>query len=210
MKCKEIIVRLSSTIGRIIYPFYIVKHKLDLFKKLLYGQLVKYSSVRPPKVMYAVKPITLIGAKYIVFGEKVQVGQYSTISAWSSNGNTSEPKIFFHDNVTVGAFAHITAVNKIVIEEGALLGKYVTITDNSHGMVSESEINQSPIKRDLFSKGMVKISKNVWVGDKVTILPNVSVGEGAIIGSNSVVTKDIPPFSVACGIPAQIIKKIKN
>ena len=60
------------------------------------------------------------------------------------------------------------------------------------------------------SKGDVIIGKNVWIGDKVTILPNVKIGDGVVIGANSVVTKDIPPCSVVAGNPAKIIKHQKT
>lgn len=61
----------------------------------------------------------------------------------------------------------------------------------------------------MYSKGDVSIGKNVWIGEKATILPGVTIGEGSIIGANSVVTKNIPPYSIACGIPAKVIKKLK-
>jgi acetyltransferase-like isoleucine patch superfamily enzyme len=67
-----------------------------------------------------------------------------------------------------------------------------------------------PSERDLYSKGSVTIEDNVWIGDKVTILPNVRIGEGSVIGANSVVTKDIPPFCVAAGNPAKIIRKLNE
>lgn len=59
----------------------------------------------------------------------------------------------------------------------------------------------------MVSKGPVIIGKNVWIGDKATILPGVTIGEGAVIAANSVVSKNVPPFSVVGGIPARIIKQ---
>jgi len=56
-------------------------------------------------------------------------------------------------------------------------------------------------------KGPLTIGNNVWIGDNVIILSGVSVGNGAVIGAGSVVTKNIPPFAVAVGNPAKIIKK---
>jgi len=48
----------------------------------------------------------------------------------------------------------------------------------------------------------------VWIGEKATILSNVRIGRSAIVGANSVVTKDVPPYSVVCGNPAKIIKRL--
>lgn len=104
---------------------------------------------------------------------------------------------------------HITCANKIIIGDCTLLGKYVTITDNSHGDSVKGQLDIAPIRRPLYSKGPVIIGERVWIGDKVTILPNVQIGNGTIIGSNSVVTKDIPDNCITVGSPAKIVKFIK-
>lgn len=54
--------------------------------------------------------------------------------------------------------------------------------------------------------GKIKIDDDVWIGANVTILPNVTIGKSTIIGAGSVVTKDIPDFSIAVGVPAKVIK----
>ncbi len=54
----------------------------------------------------------------------------------------------------------------------------------------------------------ITIQDNVWIGGKVCILPGVTIGEGAVIGAGSVVTKDIPPYSLAVGNPSKVIRKI--
>lgn len=90
-----------------------------------------------------------------------------------------------------------------------MTGRFVLITDNGHGRSIAEESNIPPLKRKTFSKGPVIIGKNVWIGDKATVLPGVTIGDGAIIGANSVVTKDIPANSIAVGIPAKVVKKIK-
>lgn len=60
------------------------------------------------------------------------------------------------------------------------------------------------------SKGPVIIGQNVWVGDKATILPGVTIGDGAVIGANSVVTKDVPPYSIVGGNPAKVLKQLNR
>lgn len=66
-----------------------------------------------------------------------------------------------------------------------------------------------PISRPLTSKGEVRIGNNVWIGDKATVLPGVTIGDGAIVGTNAVVTSDVPAYSIAVGNPARIIDKQK-
>lgn len=52
----------------------------------------------------------------------------------------------------------------------------------------------------------MRIENNVWIGDNVVVLPGCTIGEGSIVGANAVVTADIPPYSVAVGNPARVIK----
>ena len=56
-------------------------------------------------------------------------------------------------------------------------------------------------------KSAVKIGNDVWIGEGVKILKGVTIGDGAIIGAGSVVTKDIPPYCFAVGVPAKVIKQ---
>ena len=65
-----------------------------------------------------------------------------------------------------------------------------------------------PLERNIVSKGEVNIGDNVWIGDKVTILPGVHIGDWAVIGANAVVVKDVRPYTVVGGNPAKIIKEI--
>ena len=55
-----------------------------------------------------------------------------------------------------------------------------------------------------------EVGNNVWLGDKVSILPGVHIGDGSVIGANSVVTHSIPPYSIAAGNPAKVLKTINE
>ncbi|MCK7499235.1 MAG: hypothetical protein MZW92_58750 [Comamonadaceae bacterium] len=65
-----------------------------------------------------------------------------------------------------------------------------------------------PNLRPVVSKGPVIIEDEVWLGQGVVVLPNVRIGRSSIIGANAVVTHDIPPYSVAAGAPAKVIRTI--
>lgn len=153
----------------------------------------------------------LYGSKYIELGDNVTICKNVDLTAWDyQNGLSYTPFIKIGNNVSIGKNAHITSTNEIVIGDNTLLGKFVTITDNSHGNTDFNSLQTSPSKRPLISAGGVKIGKNVWIGDKVTILPGVTIGDNTIIGANSVVVKNIPHNSVAVGIPAKLIKNYDN
>lgn len=167
------------------------------------------------------KVLSIHGEKYITVGNNSGFGDYISLTAWDkrkyfdlSNNEENEeyftPSIVIGSNCTFGAYNNITCINKIQIGDGFLSGKWVTITDNSHGETNIEDLSIKPISRKMISKGMVLIGKNVWVGDKVTILPNVRIGNGAIIAANTVVTKDVPAYCVYAGNPGKIIKIIKK
>lgn len=152
-------------------------------------------------------PCVIRGQKYIVIGDNTAIDKYGTITALKRT--EKEPQLVIGNNCSIGAFSHITCVNKIMIGNNVLFGKWVTITDNSHGSGLVEEVEVAPMDRQVYSKGPVIIENNVWIGDKVTILPDVKVGEGSIVGANAVVTKNIPPYSIVAGNPARLIKIIK-
>lgn len=136
------------------------------------------------------------------------------MEAWEnteySNSRTgNQPSVIIGDNVSLGEYCHITAIECVKIGNNLLTGRFVTITDNSHGLTDLESLKLPPLKRPIVSKGAVTIKDNVWIGDKVTILPDVTIGEGSVIAANSVVTKDVPPYSVVGGIPAKILHKNK-
>lgn len=94
--------------------------------------------------------------------------------------------------------ATIYCWHKITIGENVMIAEDVMIRDsNNHTIVSEGYRKEAP----------VVIGNNVWVGARATILPGVTIGDGAIVAAGAVVTKDIPPKSLAGGVPAKVLKK---
>lgn len=145
----------------------------------------------------------------INIGEDCLIDRYCVLGARSrivKDGIPVKPKLIIGDGCNVGQYCHITAVNSIVIGNNLLTGRFVLITDNSHGKPEIDELNIHPSERKVVSKGGVVIGNNVWIGDKVSIMPGVHIGDGCIIGANSVVTHDVPPYTLASGTPARVIK----
>lgn len=145
------------------------------------------------------------GLKYTGIGAKTKFGDGIYLTAWKKL--IADPELQIGEGCEFGAYNHITCVNKIIIGDNCLTGKWVTITDNSHGSSDFKDLKLSPMDRPVISKGPVIIGNNVWIGDKATILPNVKIGDGVIIGANSVVTKDIPSYCIVGGNPAIILKQ---
>lgn len=162
------------------------------------------------KNVFFFRKLTLVGAKYIQIKDSTTFGYGCILTAIDRyNSQKFSPNISIGTDSHFGEYNHITAINSIIIGNGVLTGRWITITDNAHGKSNYEDLCLPPHKRDLYSKGPVIIGDKVWIGDKVSIMPNVKIGESCIIAANSVVTKDIPPFCIAAGSPAKVIKKIK-
>lgn len=157
----------------------------------------------------------LRGVEHICIGESTNFGDDFFLCAWDHYGNgdraqSFSPELLIGSNCSFGVGIHITCVNRIFIGSGVMTGKWVTITDNAHGDNSQGNLQIPPGIRPLVSKGPVIIEDNVWIGEKVTILPGVTVGRGSVIAANAVVTHDVEPFSVVGGVPALLIKSGKG
>ena len=149
----------------------------------------------------------------IRIGHNVHIGHHCEIHSFPSyNGEETgfKPELVIEDNVVIADYSYISCINKVIIGSGTLLGANTFITDNYHGSTSDEERKIPPDLRKLYSKGPVIIGKNVWTGRNVCIMPGIKIGDGAIIGANAVVTKDVPSGGVYGGIPAHNLKSMKS
>ena len=146
-------------------------------------------------------------------GRNISIGNESSIMSHCILETTTiedcAPLLSIGDGCSIGEYSHITCANRVTIGNGVLTGRFILITDNSHGNSTIEEIDTPPLSRKVISKGEVIIKDNVWIGDKATILPGVTIGKGAIIAANAVVTRDVPDYAIVAGIPARIVKQIK-
>lgn len=150
------------------------------------------------------------GLDFVTIGENVRFHSNCVLGCRQTYGHKKfKPSIEIGNNCDFGEYNHISSINRVVIGDGFLSGRFILISDNSHGSNSLQESHLPPAKRELFSKGEIIIGKNVWLGDQVVVLANVHIGDNVIVAANSVVTKDIPSNCVAAGIPAKVIKEMK-
>jgi acetyltransferase-like isoleucine patch superfamily enzyme len=156
---------------------------------------------------------TFFNPQKISVGNNFNFGKGSIVeSIQIPNGanDVNSGRIIIGDNCWIGEYNHITSINSIKIGSNLLTGRYVLISDNSHGTTDGDQLDINPKSRRLTSKGSVVIGNNVWLGDRVTVLPGVTIGDGVIAAVNSTITKDVPPYSLVAGTPAKVIKTMKE
>lgn len=113
------------------------------------------------------------------------------------------PDLQIGKNCAIGDSSHIVAVRSVVIEDNVLIANRVYISDNIHNF---ADVSKPVIKQGVQFKKAVRIGGGAWLGENVCVI-GASIGKNSVVGANSVVTKDIPDFSVAVGSPAKVIKK---
>lgn len=153
----------------------------------------------------------IIGISNITIGENFIAGKDLWLEAVVSHGNLSyTPQIVIKENVAINDSVHISATNYVEIGNNVLMASKIYISDHNHGSYQgddQCDPDTPPNLRPVSCDKSVIIEDNVWLGEFVAVLPGVTIGRGSIIGSNSVVSKSIPPNSIAVGAPARVVKK---
>ena len=152
------------------------------------------SVIHHPAIITGQQNISIGNGTTILNSSRLQIYNYLT---------GKDSTITIGDNCYIGYRFSALAGGNIKIGNNVLIASDVLITSENHGTDPECEtpyMDQPLICQD------VTIDHGCWIGEKVTILPGVTIGEKCIIGANSVVTKSLPSYTIAAGSPARIIK----
>lgn len=165
------------------------KSKFFTIKFLFKGVIVK-------------KPLHINIIKNVKIGKNTTIYDNCRLDCYKTK-NQRMPIIEIGNRVMIGFNFTGLSNSKLLIGDDCLIASNVFISTENHGMEpgKEKYINQELITKDVI------IENNCWIGEKVIILPGVTIGEWSIIGAGSIVTKNIPPYCMAAGNPAKIIKK---
>ena len=200
---------------------------INLFKKIYFKIPLKNELKHFVKVGSSSILNNGLNVRFDLIPEKriyVDIGERCIINA-DFIFESSQGSIKIGDNVHIGQ-ANFICRTSIIVEEDVTMAWGITIYDhNSHSIVWEERKNDnnqcfedfkqsgnSVLNKDWrnVNTASIKICKKVWIGFDVTILKGVTIGEGAVIGAKSVVTKDVPAWTVAAGNPAKFIKNIQR
>jgi acetyltransferase-like isoleucine patch superfamily enzyme len=145
--------------------------------------------------------VQILGVDYVAIGDNTTIGENTLITI--NDRSHKHIALDIADNVYIGRD------NFFTVGKFTSIGPYST-TGNGCAFISSDHIpnaNKPFISTGATAHKVIRIGANVWLGFRVSIVGNVSVGHGSVVGANSVVVKDIPPFSMAAGNPARIIRR---
>lgn len=177
----------------------------------LYSAYIRHQCCQCGELKLGSTQLHLFGLRYMEFGDQVEMhfnARVQCIDYFQPTDQHFKPRLILHDHVVVQAMCHIGCIDRVEIGEWSTMGARCYITDHTHGGTSREELLLPPRKRPLVSRGPVKIGKYVHLGEGVCVMPGVTIGDYSVIGAGAVVTRDIPPFSIAVGSPAKVIKQI--
>jgi acetyltransferase-like isoleucine patch superfamily enzyme len=134
-------------------------------------------------------------------GDRVWIGGNVSIS---SGRLMDRPVLILKDRAEIAWNVSIAVSKEVVIEEHARVSYDCRISDSDgHPKEADLRAQNAPVRiRDIRP---VRICRDAWIGNGSHIMKGVTIGEGAVIGANSVVISDIPPFSLALGNPAEVL-----
>ncbi|HEY5663094.1 MAG TPA: DapH/DapD/GlmU-related protein [Ilumatobacter sp.] len=147
--------------------------------------------------------VTLMNERYIHIGTGTMIGPYVALSAGMLPGQEclTDPVVSIGDRCLIGRGSGIVGHLSIEIGDDVWTGHHVYITDQNHGYADPDR----PISQQVQPERPVSIGSGSWLGHGTVVLPGARIGRHVVIGANSVVTGEIPDYSVAVGAPARVI-----
>ena len=176
---------------------------INLVKTRLFRFFFSRSFKAFGKASQILSPIAIEGPKNIEIGDHVYIAAQTCLAAkpLSEEDNCT---LRIGSGSKIGRFNHIYCTNYISIEDNVLTANGVYISDNNHGY-SDAAI---PVMHQTITQlAPVTIGSGTWIGQNAAIL-GASVGKNCVIATNAVVTRDIPDYCIAAGVPARIIKRL--
>jgi len=141
-------------------------------------------------------PVRIIGTGRITLGKRCRIGRECEFTT------EEQGEIILEDNIRINRGTTLTSYAQLRIGTFAIIGEFTSIRDANHGTKMGTPMRLQP-----HTAAPIAIGRDVWIGRGCCILPGVTIGDGTIIGANSVVTKDIPPNTLAAGAPAKVLRE---
>ncbi len=172
------------------------------YLKNIYSLIMTKITMRQAR--FVRRPIYIRGRKSLTGCNDLTTGRFCRFDL-----EGTKQTLFIGDNCEIGDMTHIVAHEKVEIGKNVLIASKCFISDTNHGVYkgdNQDGPDKMPNKRKLVTRP-VKIGNNVWIGENVVILAGAEIGDGCVIGANSMVKGLIPEHAIAAGSPARVIKQ---
>jgi acetyltransferase-like isoleucine patch superfamily enzyme len=138
----------------------------------------------------------------LVFGDRVTVGAFALIRPSNQYGGHVGEGLMVGDNSNIGPFSYIGCSGFITIGKNVMMGPRVGLYAENHAFDrTDVPMNQQGVRHE-----EIHIEDDCWLGANCIVLAGVRIGKGTVVSAGSVVTHDIPPYSIIGGIPAKVTK----
>ncbi len=141
----------------------------------------------------------------IIAGDRVTIGKHAIIRPTNIYGSAIGEGLKIGNNSSIGPYSYIGCSGFIEIGDNVMMSPRVSIYAENH-LFDDPELS---IKEQGVKREFVKIEDDCWIAANTVILAGVTIGRGSVIAAGSVVTKDVPPYSIVGGVPAKVIKSRK-
>jgi acetyltransferase-like isoleucine patch superfamily enzyme len=140
-----------------------------------------------------------------VIGDRVSIGAFTVISLEKDHMLRDAPvtSLDIGNGTYIGELNNIRAAGVCRIGTDCLISQGVSLIGSNHSFVRNTPITEQPSRVDRLG---FCVGNDVWIGTNATILPGVTIGDGAVVAAGSVVTKDIPEYTIVAGVPASFLK----
>ena len=175
-------------------------------EKALVNEQVEEADVPDPTKIHPLKARneSVVYIKPTITRKNIEVGDFSYFDGSNFEKHVTHHYDFIGDKLIIGKFCQIGR-NVEFVMNGA---NHQINSITTYPFYIFKGWDQKPTdEKDLPYKGDTVVGNDVWIGQNVTILPGIHIGDGAIIGANSVVSKDVSPYSVVAGNPIKLIRK---
>ena len=182
--------------NRALTPWYLIRYWRFLLFKIRNPHIVTRGFVFLDKGAYI---YARRGYGRLVLGRFVHLGVNTALRCHEGTLTLGDKSVLARD-ISINCYLDVE------IGDSALFADNVYISDFDHKFAALDVA----IKDQGIAKSRVRIERNVWLGTKVTVSRGVVIGEGCVVGANAVVTRDLPAYSVAVGVPARVVKDRRN
>lgn len=187
-------------------------NKQDIFERMRAGELIRLDDPDYPRIHEAImRAFRITGELNASYHDADRTrAVLSKLTGQAVDPSTTVMPPFYTDfgqftrfgkNVFVNFGCSFMDRGGITIEDDALIGPQVKLITENH--------DEHPDRRRHVYSRPILIRRNAWLGAGVTVLPGVTVGENAIVGAGSVVTKDVPDGMIVAGVPARIVRPVR-